>query len=54
MPTKEQLTNVFTEAVSNKALCDSLNKLGIPDLYASTWGEYVLAWVKHSNLGVTF
>jgi hypothetical protein len=34
---------MLTKVVSNKNFCDSLNKLGIEDIFAPTWGG-VSAW----------
>ena len=36
VPSEEQLADVLTKAVSSKTFSDSLDKLGIQDLYAPT------------------
>ena len=36
VPTEEQLADILTKALSSKAFYDSLDKLGIRDLYAPT------------------
>ncbi|KAL6225644.1 hypothetical protein ACLB2K_004493 [Fragaria x ananassa] len=36
VPLEEQLADIFTKAVSSRAFNDSLDKLGIQDLYAPT------------------
>ena len=36
VPSEEQLADIFTKVVSSSAFSDSLDKLGIQDLYAPT------------------
>ena len=41
---KDQLANILTKAVCSKIFYNSLDKLGINDIYAPTWGG-VWKWV---------
>lgn len=49
VPNKEQLTNIITKIIFKEIFYESLSKLDIRNLYASTWG-WLLVWVEHSFL----
>jgi len=44
---EDQLADILTKAISSRIFNDSLDKLGIKDIYAPIWGG-VLAWTMRS------